>query len=37
MCMHACRYGRPDATDEEVVAAAKQAKLHDTVLQLENQ
>ncbi len=27
----ALSYGRPDATDEEVIAAAKMARLHDTV------
>ncbi|TNC74284.1 ABC transporter ATP-binding protein [Rubellimicrobium roseum] len=30
------RYGRPDATDEEVVAAAKAARAHDFILQLED-
>ncbi len=29
-------YGRPDATDEEVVAAAKAARAHDFILQLED-
>ena len=28
------RYGRPDATDEEVVAAAKQARIHDEILKM---
>lgn len=28
------RYGRPDATDEEVIAAAKVAQAHDFILQL---
>ncbi|GFR51366.1 hypothetical protein Agub_g13791, partial [Astrephomene gubernaculifera] len=28
------RYGRPDASDEEVVAAARMARLHDTVMSL---
>jgi ATP-binding cassette subfamily B multidrug efflux pump len=30
------RYGRPDATDEEVVAAAKRAEAHDFILELED-
>jgi ATP-binding cassette subfamily B protein len=30
------RYGRPDATDEEVVAAAKAARAHDFILSLED-
>ncbi|MBP1805170.1 ABC transporter ATP-binding protein [Rubellimicrobium aerolatum] len=30
------RYGRPDATDEEVVAAAKAARAHDFILTLED-
>jgi ABC-type oligopeptide transport system ATPase subunit len=30
------RYGRPDATDEEVVAAARAARAHDFILQLED-
>ncbi len=29
-------YGRPDATEEEVVAAAKKARIHDYVMSLEN-
>lgn len=29
-------YGRPDATDEEVIAAAKRANIHDYVMSLEN-
>ncbi len=29
-------YGRPDATDEEVIIAAKRANIHDYVLSLEN-
>ena len=29
-------YGRPDATDEEVIAAAKRANIHDFVMTLEN-
>ncbi|MBO7405174.1 MAG: ABC transporter ATP-binding protein, partial [Clostridia bacterium] len=28
------RYGRPDATDEEVVIAAKQAEIHDEIMQM---
>jgi ATP-binding cassette, subfamily B, bacterial len=30
------RYGRPDATDEEIVAAAKAAKAHDFITALSN-
>ncbi|MBR3270574.1 MAG: ATP-binding cassette domain-containing protein, partial [Clostridia bacterium] len=30
------RYGRPDATDEEVVLAAKRAEIHDEVMQMPN-
>lgn len=30
------RMGRPEATDEEVIAAAKQAYCHDFIMQLEN-
>ena len=30
------RYGRPEATDEEVVAAARAARAHDFILQLED-
>ena len=30
------RYGRPDATDEEVIAAAKMANAHSFVMHLEN-
>lgn len=29
-------YGRPDATDEEVIAAAKRANIHDYIMTLEN-
>ncbi len=29
-------YGRPDATDEEVIAAAKAARIHDFIMKLEN-
>lgn len=29
-------YGRPDATDEEVIAAAKKASIHDFVMTLKN-
>jgi ATP-binding cassette subfamily B (MDR/TAP) protein 7 len=32
--MHNVRYGRLDATDEEVVAAMKKAQVHDAVLKL---
>ena len=32
--MENIRYGRPDATDEEVIEAAKKAEIHDTVLTL---
>ena len=32
--MENIRYGRPDATDEEVVAAAKQARIHDEILKM---
>ena len=28
------RYGRPDATDEEVVAAAKQAEMHEEIMRM---
>ena len=28
------RYGRPDASDEEVIAAAKAAQAHDFILSL---
>lgn len=28
------RYGKPDATDEEVIAAAKMANAHDFIMQL---
>ena len=30
------RYGRTDATEEEIVAAAKQAEIHDMILDMEN-
>jgi ATP-binding cassette, subfamily B, multidrug efflux pump len=30
------RYGKPDATDAEIVAAAKQAQAHDFILELED-
>ena len=30
------RYGRPDATDEEVIAAAKKAEAHEFILDLED-
>ncbi len=32
--MENIRYGRPDATDEEVIEAAKKAEIHDTILSL---
>jgi ABC-type multidrug transport system fused ATPase/permease subunit len=32
--MHNIRYGRLEATDEEVMDAAKQAKVHDAVMKL---
>lgn len=32
--LHNIRYGNPDATDEEVVAAAKKAMAHDFIMQL---
>jgi len=32
--MHNIRYGRLDATDEEVTAAAKKANVHDTIMKL---
>ena len=34
--MENIRYGRPDATDEEVIAAAKQANAHEFILSLPN-
>ncbi len=34
--MENIRYGRPDATDEEVIEAAKKAEIHDTILSLPN-
>lgn len=30
------RYGRPEATEEEIVAAAKQAQAHDFIMELED-
>jgi ATP-binding cassette subfamily B multidrug efflux pump len=30
------RYGKPDATDAEIIAAAKQAQAHDFILELED-
>lgn len=30
------RYGRPDASDEEVMAAAKEALIHDTIMEFPN-
>ena len=35
--MHNIRYGKPDASDEEVIAAAKAAYAHDFIIQLPNQ
>ncbi|MBQ6468964.1 MAG: ABC transporter ATP-binding protein [Lachnospiraceae bacterium] len=32
--MENIRYGRPDATDEEVVQAAKQARIHEEILKM---
>ena len=32
--MHNVRYGRLDATDEEVISAAKQARVHDAIIRL---
>jgi ABC-type hemin transport system ATPase subunit len=32
--IHACRYGKPTATDDEVIAAAKLAHLHEAVLRM---
>ncbi len=34
--MENIRYGRPDATDEEVIAAAKTASAHSFIMRLEN-
>ncbi|MBQ4611959.1 MAG: ABC transporter ATP-binding protein [Clostridia bacterium] len=34
--MENIRYGRPDATDEEVIAAAKKAEIHDVILSMPN-
>jgi ATP-binding cassette subfamily B protein len=34
--MENIRYGRPDATDEEVFAAAKRAEAHDFILSLQD-
>lgn len=34
--MENIRYGRPDATDEEVIAAAKMANAHEFIMQLPN-
>ena len=34
--MENIRYGRPDATDEEVIAAAKLANAHEFIMQLPN-
>lgn len=30
--MHTCRYGRPEASDEEVYDAARAASLHDSII-----
>lgn len=35
--MHNIRYGKPDASDEEVIAAAKAAYAHDFIIQLPDQ
>lgn len=35
--MHNIRYGRLDATDDEVKAAAKEANVHDTIMRLHDQ
>jgi ATP-binding cassette subfamily B protein len=35
--MHNIRYGKPDASDEDVIAAAKAAYAHDFIIQLPNQ
>jgi ATP-binding cassette subfamily B protein len=35
--MHNIRYGNPDASDEEVIAAAKAAYAHDFIIQLPDQ
>ena len=32
--MHNVRYGRLDATDDEVISAAKQARVHDAIMRL---
>ena len=34
--MENIRYGRPDATDEEVILAAKQANAHDFIMELQD-
>lgn len=31
------KYGRPNASDEDMIAAAKQAKIHDVILDLEDE
>jgi ABC-type transport system involved in Fe-S cluster assembly fused permease/ATPase subunit len=33
-CARVCRYGKPTAADDEVIAAAKLAHLHDAVLRM---
>lgn len=35
--MHNVRYGRMDASDEEVIAAAKKAHVHETIMTLPDQ
>jgi len=32
--MHNVRYGRLDASDDEVIAATKKAQVHDTIIKL---
>jgi ATP-binding cassette subfamily B protein len=34
--MENIRYGKPDATEEEIIAAAKAANAHDFIMNLEN-
>lgn len=34
--MENIRYGRPDATDEEVIEAAKRANAHEFIVELPN-
>ena len=35
--MHNIRYGKPDATDDEVIAAEKAAYAHDFIIRLPHQ